>query len=113
MLLPGISESLTVNQADQTIIFPVPGTKTYGDPDFNLSATASSGLIVSYASDNPEVATISGATVHITGAGTAVITASQAGNNLYYSAIDVTATLTVNKADQTITFGALVPRNLR
>lgn len=101
---------LTVSQADQTITFPAPGTKTYGDPDFDLSATASSGLIVSFASDNPAVATISGATVHITGAGTAVITASQAGNNLYYSAIDVTTTLTVNKADQTITFPVLVPR---
>ena len=102
--------TLNVNQADQTITFPAPGTKTYGDPDFNLGATASSGLLVSYSSDNPAVATISGATVHITGAGTAVITASQAGNFLYYSAIDVTATLTVNKADQTITFGAIVPR---
>ncbi len=102
--------TLTVNQADQIITFPAPGTKTYGDPDFNLGATASSGLLVSYASDNPAVATISGATLHITGAGTAVITASQAGNNLYYSAIDVTAILTVNKADQTITFGELVPR---
>ena len=100
---------LTVNQADQAITFPAPGTKTYGDPDFNPGATASSGLPVSYSSDNPEVATISGVTVHITGAGTAVITASQTGNNLYYSAIDVTATLTVNKADQTITFGELVP----
>ena len=102
--------TLTVNQADQTITFPAPGAKTYGDPDFNLGATASSGLIVSYTSDNPAVATISGVTVHITGAGTAVITASQPGNDIYYSAIDVTVTLTVNKADQTITFDALVPR---
>jgi gliding motility-associated-like protein len=102
--------TLTVNQADQTITFPAPGTKTYGDPDFNLAATASSGLIVSYTSDNQAVATISGATVHITGAGTTVITASQAGNNLYYSAIEVIAILTVNKADQIITFGALAPR---
>jgi gliding motility-associated-like protein len=102
--------TLTVNQTDQTITFPPPGVKTYGDPDFDLGATASSGLIVSYTSDNPAVATVSGATVHITGAGTAVITASQPGNDIYYSAIDVTVTLTVNKADQTITFDALVPR---
>ena len=102
--------TLTVYQADQTITFPEPGIKIYGDTDFNLGATASSGLIVSYSTDNPAVATISGATVHIAGAGTTVITASQAGNNLYYSAVDVTASLTVNKADQTITFGELVPR---
>jgi gliding motility-associated-like protein len=101
---------LTVNKADQTVTFPAPGTKTYGDPDLNPGATASSGLPVSYSSDNPAVATISGVNVHITGAGTAIITASQGGNNLYYSAIDVIATLTVNKADQTITFRVLVPR---
>jgi gliding motility-associated-like protein len=101
---------LTVDKADQTIIFPGPGTKTYGDTDFNLVATASSGLPVTYSIDNPAVATISGATVHITGAGTAIITASQGGNNLYYSAVDVTANLTVNKTDQTITFGAPAPR---
>jgi gliding motility-associated-like protein len=102
--------TLTVNQADQTITFPALGPKTYGDPDFSLGATASSGLPVFYSCDNPAVATIAGATVHITGAGTAVITASQPGNNLYYSAVEVIATLTVNKADQTITFGELAPR---
>jgi len=101
--------TLTVNQADQTISFPAPGTKKYGDADFNPGATASSGLPVFYSSDNPAVATISGETIHITGAGTAVITASQPGNNLYYSAIDVMVDLTVNKADQTITFGELAP----
>jgi gliding motility-associated-like protein len=101
---------LTVNKADQSITFPTPGIKTYGDPDFNLGATASSGLLVSYSSDNPAVATITESTVHITGAGTAIITASQGGNNLYYSAIDINTTLIVNKAVQTITFGVLAPR---
>ena len=42
--------------------------------------------------------------IHITGAGTAVITASQAGNNTYYPAQDVTRTIIVAKAAQTITF---------
>lgn len=101
---------LTVNKADQTISFPEPGTKTYGDPDFNPNATASSGLPVSYSIDNPSVATVSGFNIHITGAGTAVITASQGGNNLYYSALDIQTTLTVNKGDQTITFGAIGTR---
>jgi gliding motility-associated-like protein len=100
---------LTVNKADQTITFPEPGTKVFGDPDFNPEATASSGLPVSYSSDNLSVATISGSNIHITGAGTATITASQEGNNLYYSAIDIAVTLTVSKADQTITFGAPGP----
>ncbi len=57
-------------------------------------------------SDNTTVATVTGNIVHITGAGTAVITASQAGNTNYNAAPDVPQTLTVNKANQTITFGA-------
>jgi hypothetical protein len=62
-------------------------TKPASDADFDLSATASS---------NTAVATISGSTVHIVGAGTTTITASQAGNDDYNAALDVTATLTVS-----------------
>ncbi|MFZ2339596.1 MAG: gliding motility-associated C-terminal domain-containing protein [Bacteroidales bacterium] len=99
--------TLTVGKEDQSILFPAPGTKTFGDPDFNLTATASSGLPVSYSIDNPEVATISEGTIHITGAGTAIITASQGGNALFYAAVDITNTLIVNKADQYIAFSPL------
>ncbi|MDR1563330.1 MAG: carbohydrate binding domain-containing protein [Dysgonamonadaceae bacterium] len=74
-------------------------TKTAGDADFDLSAVASSGLPVSYTSSNAAVATISGNTVTIVGEGTTVITASQAGNDDYNAAPDVTATLTVNSAN--------------
>jgi hypothetical protein len=96
---PDVSATLTVNPApkqNQTITGLSDITKTVGDDDFELSATASSGLSVSYASSNPSVATISGSTVHIVGAGTTTITASQAGNDAYNPAPDVTATLTVN-----------------
>jgi len=63
---------------------------------FSLSATASSGLALSYASSNTSVATVSGSTVTIVGAGTTDITASQAGNANYTAASDVVQTLTVN-----------------
>jgi gliding motility-associated-like protein len=53
------------------------------------------------------VATVIGNTVHIVAPGIVVITASQAGNANYNAATDVPQTLTVNKADQTITFDAL------
>jgi hypothetical protein len=97
-----------VAKQDQTISGLSDISKTTIDVDFELSATASSSLAVSYTSSNTEVATISGSTVHIVGAGTTVITASQAGNDDYNAAPDVTATLTVNaapvvKQDQTIT----------
>ncbi|MCU0473288.1 MAG: gliding motility-associated C-terminal domain-containing protein, partial [Bacteroidales bacterium] len=104
---PDVLQTLTVNKADQTIAFSVLSDKTFGDPDYSLTASASSGLSVSYSSGNPLVATITGNSVHIVAPGTAVITASQAGDANYNPAPDVPQTLTVNKADQTIAFSAL------
>ncbi len=99
--------TLTVGKATQTISFPsIPG-KIFGDSDFTPGATASSGLQVTYSSSNTDVATIVSGNIHITGTGTAVITASQTGNSFYNEALNVTANLTVSKADQSITFNAL------
>lgn len=99
--------TLNVSKADQTITFSPLPAKTYGDPPFTLSATSTSGLTVSFSSNNPSVASVTGNIVSITGAGTAIITASQPGNSNWNPAPDVQQTLTVNKADQTITFGPL------
>ena len=104
-----VSQTLTVNKADQTIVFSGLPPKTYGDGDFTLSAVAGSSLLVAYASDNPSVATVTGNSVHISGAGTAVITASQAGNTNWNAAASVPQILTVAKASATITFGGLLP----
>ena len=79
----------------QTITFNELDTVTYGDPDFDLTATASSGLTVSYASSNTAVATVSGNTVSIVGVGSTIITASQAGDSDYYPAVDVDQELVV------------------
>ncbi|HTQ30818.1 MAG TPA: DNRLRE domain-containing protein [Opitutaceae bacterium] len=90
------SDTLEVAPASQTISFgPLPA-KNAGDPPFTVSATATSGLPVSFSSDNPAVATVSGNTVTIVGPGTATITASQAGNANYAAAPPVGQTLTVN-----------------
>jgi len=89
------TRTLTVNKGDQTITFgPIP-QKAIGDPDFNLTATATSGLAVSFTSSNPAVATVTGTLVHIIGDGTTVITASQAGSALWNPAPDVPQNLTV------------------
>jgi photosystem II stability/assembly factor-like uncharacterized protein len=105
-----VQQVLTVNKASQTISFSALAAKTFGDANFSLGATASSALSVSYASSNPSVATISGNTVTIVGAGSTIITASQAGNTNYNAAADVQQTLTVNKASQTISFSALAAK---
>ncbi|MGY4537138.1 gliding motility-associated-like protein [Mucilaginibacter sp. UYNi724] len=98
--------TLTVNRAKapQTITFNALAAKTYGAADFAPGATASSGLGVSYSSDNTNVATIVSGQIHIVGAGTANITASQAGDGNTLAASNVVQALTVNKASQTITF---------
>ncbi len=100
---------LTANilQAGQTITFGVLPVKTFGNAPFKLLATASSGLVVSYQSSNPLVATISNDTVFIVGTGTSTITSLQSGNINYNAAINVPQTLTVNQANQTITFSTL------
>ncbi|NJK95405.1 MAG: hypothetical protein HC905_11275 [Bacteroidales bacterium] len=102
-----VTQLLTVNKNSQTITFAAIPAKTYGTADFSPGATASSGLTVSYASSDPAVATIVANQIHIIGVGTSTITASQSGNSNYNAASDVVQTLTVNKANQTITFGAL------
>jgi hypothetical protein len=78
-------------------------TKYTTDVPYALSAIASSGLVVSYISLNTNVATISGSTVTIVGAGTATITASQAGDDNWNQASDVTQTLTVTAPPVSLT----------
>ncbi|MFH0921115.1 MAG: hypothetical protein V1913_12225 [Fibrobacterota bacterium] len=102
-----VPQSLTVTGTPQTITFGALADKTYGDAPFKLSGSASSALPVSYSSSVTTVATISNDTVTIVGGGATVITASQSGDAYWSAATNVPQTLTVNKATQTITFGAL------
>ena len=97
------SALLTFSGSDsQTITFGSLAAKTYGDSPFGLTASASSGLAVSYTSSDPTVASISGATVTILKSGTTTITASQAGDVNYTAATSVDQVLTVNKADSAV-----------
>jgi uncharacterized cupin superfamily protein len=101
----------TVNaKQNQTITFTAPIGKTYGDPDFDPGATASSGLPVSYTSSTASVCTIVSGKVHIVAAGGCTVTASQAGNASFNAALDVTRTFTIAKANQTITFAAIADK---
>ncbi|WOK06043.1 T9SS type A sorting domain-containing protein [Imperialibacter roseus] len=99
-------QSLTINGVEQTITFEALPEKTFGDSPFDLSATASSGLDVTFSSSDASVASVEGVTVSILKAGAVTITASQAGNDNYSSAT-ATQSLTINKAAQTITFATL------
>jgi hypothetical protein len=88
---------VTVYKANQTITFGALTNKTTTDLPFNLTATASSGLTVSYSSSNTSVATVVGSTVTIVGAGQTTITASQAGDGNYNAATGVDQSLTVTQ----------------
>ena len=105
---PDVDRSFTVAKAAQTITFTALSGKTYGAAPFTVSASASSGLSVAFASTTTPVCTVSGATVTIVAGGTCTIQASQAGNANYNAAANVNQSFTVAKATQTITFAALV-----
>lgn len=85
--------SLTVNKASQTINFGSLGNMTFGDPDFNVSATATSGLTVSFAAAGN--CTVAGTLVSLTSTGSCTITASQPGNTNYQAATDVQQSFTI------------------
>ena len=78
----------------QTITFATLANKTYGVAPITLTAKASSKLPVIFAVKSGP-ATVSGKTLTITGAGTVVIEASQAGNTSYAPAVPVDRTFTV------------------
>jgi hypothetical protein len=82
------SAQLTVQKATQTITFDPLSDKTFGDPDFTVSASASSNLSVGFNAVGQ--CTVSGSTVHLTAAGSCSITASQSGDTNYNAATDVT-----------------------
>jgi hypothetical protein len=90
----------------QTITFNKPSDKVYTDAPFDLQATASSGLPITYESDDTDIIEINGSQAIIRGVGTVTITAHQPGNDFYDPATAVSQPLTVNKAPQTITFDA-------
>jgi hypothetical protein len=89
-----ISIGATPPPVDQTITFGALSNQTFPVSPFAVSATASSGLPVSFIiASGP--ATISGNTVTITGAGIVVVRASQAGNASFNPAPTVDQSFTV------------------
>ena len=94
-----------VSAQPQTIVFASPPSPVnYGTAPISLSATASSGLPVAFSVLSGS-ATVSGNTLTITGAGTVVVAADQAGNNNYSAATEVTYSITVNPKAATIAWG--------
>ncbi|NBN89913.1 MAG: hypothetical protein EBV24_06330, partial [Actinobacteria bacterium] len=103
------TESLTpatvVGVAPQSIAFASLADKSASDPAFAVSATASSGGAVSFASTTTSVCTVSGSTVTLVASGTCTISASRAAYGLYRAADAVSRSFTVAGLKPTATTG--------
>ena len=97
---PQVIESVAAQKAGQTIDFrPLP-RKTYGDPDFRVTARASSGLTVAFAARGK--CRVRSSTVHLVGTGSCTITASQPGDANYAAASPVSRKLVIARAPCTV-----------
>ena len=97
----------------QTIAFAALGNQTLGVSPIVLSATATSGLPVTFVSNSPSVCSVAGNSLTLLTTGTCSITASQSGDSTYAAASSVTRTFTVaGLSTQTITFAPLMTQTL-
>ncbi|HEU4938874.1 MAG TPA: kelch repeat-containing protein [Vicinamibacterales bacterium] len=96
-----ITATFTRTSQNQTITFGSLANKTFGDADFNVTATATSGLAVSFTAAG--TCSVTGATVHITAVGSCTITANQAGNGQYNPAPAVPQSFTIARATPVVT----------
>ena len=91
--------TIQVLKGNQTVTFGALSNKTFGDADFIVSATASSGLSVNFtATGNCTVNSPSPGTVHLTSAGSCTINASQTGDSNYNAATDVAQSFNIAQA---------------
>jgi hypothetical protein len=97
------SSPFQVSIGSQTIAFGSLADQAYGVAPFSISATASSGLPVSFITQTPGVCTVTGATVSIAGVGPCTIQAMQGGNTTYLPAPAVDQSFQVSQEGQTIT----------
>ena len=101
--------SAPVNRLNQTITFGPIADRPYTAPDFTVSATASSGLPVSFSAGANGTCSVSGNTVHIIHYGVCTITASQPGNDDYNPAPDVPQSFNITDSVAPVTTATLTP----
>ena len=111
---PGFSGSASADTTAQTISFAPLADMQFGDAPFTVSATATSGLPVSFsipgsASGVCTSTGTDGSTITLVGAGTCTVQADQAGDATYAQAPSVQQAFTVSPAPtaQTISFAPL------
>src|SRR6185312_15852371 len=73
-----------------------------------LTATADSGLDISYSSSIDSICSVSHSLLFMRGVGKCSITASQPGNDVYAAASPVSRTFNISAGSQTLRFGAVL-----
>ena len=83
---PNVNQSFTVTPPAQTITFPAIPPQLWGNSQFTVNATASSGLPVAYVTLTPTVCSIADITATLVNVGSCTLLATQAGNATYLAA---------------------------
>lgn len=89
-----VPQTFSILAVSQTITFAPPGNKNMGTTP-TLTATATSGLAVTFASSTALVCTIAGGVLTPVSVGSCTITASQVGNGTYAAAAPVPQTFNI------------------
>jgi Secretion system C-terminal sorting domain len=97
-----MKHTLTIAKGQQTITFNSLPSRIIEDSEFELTATSSAGLPLSYSTPDDNIA-ISGNKVTILGPGLATIIASQDGNANYHPAGRVEQNICINPSKPVIT----------
>jgi hypothetical protein len=105
---PDVQRELVVEKNTQVITFQNPGEKTLGNSPFQIQATSTSELNVSFSTTSDKIL-ISGSSVTILKAGETFIDATQGGNDLFHAAPTVTNTFCVNPPKPVITASGIAP----
>ena len=106
-----VTQSFAVAGRAQSIAFAPIASQNVGAA-LALTATASSGLAVSFSSATPNVCTVAAGIATLVSAGTCTITASQSGNSSYAAAPSASQSFTVVPQTQTITFAAIATQTV-
>ena len=101
---PSVTKTIVIEQGevvkdDQFISFNPPAIKTVDSEPFDISASATSGLVVSFNATTPAVCTLDGSTVTIVTTGICSITASQSGDDAFNPAGDVSKNIIIEEED--------------
>ena len=104
---PAMVRSFTASGVPQSITFVPLTSKHDYDPSFDLTATASSGLAVTYTTSNAMICDVSGRRVRIYTKGNCVVTAAQAGGTsagiIYAPASTVVQSFAIDDNTPTLT----------